>query len=211
MRCGQTTGVREPMTDDLYVRDGAQALDDVLQTVIGDHQAVAAGEEDVADLGMRGDVVDALVDLRHRHLAVVLAGKAAARAVTAVHGALVGDKQQHAVGIAVRQTGGRGVGVLVQRVGVQSVGVLQLLGAVGSAMLADGIERIVQVDQGQIVGGDGHAQLAERLGNTGLLIGGQVHVLLQILHRLSAVGDLPMPVVPQILRGRQRTDRYESS
>ena len=109
-------------TDDLYVRDRAQALDDVLQIVIGDHQAVAAGEEDVADLGMRGDVIDALVDLRHRHLAVILAGKAAARAVTTVHGALVGDEQQHAVGIAVRQTGGGGVGVLVQGVGVLIVG-----------------------------------------------------------------------------------------
>ena len=41
-------------------------------------------------------------------------------------------------------------------------------------------------------------QLAQRLGNTGLLIGGQVHVLLQILNRLSTIGDLPMPVIPQI-------------
>ena len=42
----------------------------------------------------------------HGHFAVVLTGKTAAGAVTAVHGALVGDQQQHAVRIAVGQAGG---------------------------------------------------------------------------------------------------------
>ena len=68
----------------------------------------------------------------------------------------------------------------------------------GDGHLADGIKGIVQVDQGQIVGGHGHAQLAQGLADTLLLVGGQVHVLLQILNRLSTVGDLPMPVIPQI-------------
>ena len=183
--------------DDLHVGDGADALDDVLQGLVVHHQGVAAGQQDIADLGMSGHVVDALVDLRHGHFAVVLTGEAAAGAVTAVHGALVSDQQQHAVGIAVGQAGGGRVGILVQGIGVLVVGVLQLLGA-GDSHLADGIKGIVQVDQGQIVRGDGHAELAQGLGNAGFLVGGQGHVLLQILNRLSAVSDLPMPVVPQI-------------
>ena len=111
---------------------------------------------------------------------------------------LVGDQQQHAVGIAVSQAGGGRVGILVQRIGVLVIGILQLLRA-GDRHLTDGIERIVQIDQGQIVGGNSHAQLAQRLADTLLLIGGQGHILFQVLNRLSAVGDLPMPVVPQIL------------
>ena len=97
------------------------------------------------------------------------------------------------------QAGGGGVGILVQGIGILIVGILQLLSA-GDSHLADGIKRIVQIDQGQIVGGDGHAQLAQGLGNAGFLVGGQGHVLFQIFDRLSAVGNLPMPVVPQIFR-----------
>ena len=184
-------------TDDLHVGNGAQALDDVLQVLIGDHQTVTAGQQDVTDLGMSGHIIDALVDLGHRHLAVILTGKTAAGAVTAVHGALVGDQQQHPVRIAMGQAGGGGVGVLVQGIGILIVGILQLLSP-GDGHLADGIKGIVQVDQGQVVGGHGHAQLAQGLADTLLLVGGQVHVLLQVLNRLSAVGNLPMPVIPQI-------------
>ena len=43
--------------------DGAELLDDLLQDLIGDHQSVTAGEQHVADLGMIGHVLDALVDL----------------------------------------------------------------------------------------------------------------------------------------------------
>ena len=146
---------------------------------------------------MSGHIIDALVDLGHRHLAVILTGKTAAGAVTAVHGALVGDQQQHPVRIAMGQAGGGGVGILVQGIGILIVGILQLLSP-GDGHLADGIKGIVQVDQGQVVGGHGHAQLAQGLADTLLLVGGQVHVLLQILNRLGAVGNLPMPVIPQI-------------
>ena len=186
-------------TDDLHVRNGADALDDVLQHIVADHQGVTAGQQNVANLGVIGHIVDALVDLLHGHFAVVLTGKAAAGAVTAVHGTLVSDEQQHAVGIAVSQTGNGRVGILVQGIGVLVVGVLQLLGA-GDGHLADGIKGIVQIDQGQIIGSDRHAQLAQSLGNTGFLVGSQGHVLLQIFDSLSAVGNLPMPVVPQIFR-----------
>ena len=195
---GAHNGRTGAQTHDLHMGDGAHALDDVLQGVVLDHQGVTAGQQHVADLGVGGHIIDALVDLLHRHFAVVLTGKTTTGAVTAVHGTLVGDQQQHAVGIAVSQAGGGRVGILVQRIGVLVIGILQLLRA-GDRHLTDGIERIVQIDQGQIVGGNSHAQLAQRLADTLLLIGGQGHILLQVLNRLSAVGDLPMPVVPQIL------------
>ena len=95
------------------------------------------------------------------------------------------------------QAGGGGVGILVQGIGVLIVGILQLLGP-GDGHLADGIKGIVQVDQGQIVRSHCHAQLAQSLGNASFFIGSQGHIALQILNCLSAVGDLPMPIVPQI-------------
>ena len=157
-------------TDDLHVGDGAQALDDVLQIVVVHHQAVAAGQQHVTNLGMSGHVVDALVDLSHGHFAVILTGETTTGAVTAVHGALVGDEQQHAVGIAVSQAGGGRVGILVQGIGVLIIGILQLLGA-GNGHLADGIEGIVQIDQGQIVRSHCHTQLAQSLADALFLIG----------------------------------------
>ena len=196
---GAHNGRTGAQTHDLHMGDGAHALDDVLQGVVLDHQGVTAGQQHVADLGVGGHIIDALVDLLHRHFAVVLTGKTTTGTVTAVHGTLVGDQQQHAVRIAVGQAGGGGVGILVQGIGILIVGILQLLSA-GDSHLADGIKRIVQIDQGQIVGGDGHAQLAQGLGNAGFLVGGQGHVLFQIFDRLSAVGNLPVPVVPQIFR-----------
>ena len=140
-------------------------------------------------------VCDTLVDLLHRDAGVVLAGKAAAGAVAAVHGALVSDQQQAAVGIAVGQTGSGGVLILVQ--GVQQVGggLVQLLGG-GNGLEPDGVVGIAGLDQGQVIGGDGHAEGAQAGLDAFLFLRGELHVLFQVLKGLDAVFDLPMPVVP---------------
>ena len=175
----------------------AKLADDVFKPVIVLHESVAAGEQDIANLGMVADILEAGIDLLGGNGGVMLACEPSAGAVAAVHGALVGDEQQHTVGIAVSQAGGGRVGILMQGIGVLIVGILQLLGA-GNGHLADGIEGIVQIDQGQIIRSHCHAQLAQGLGNAGFLIGSQGHITLQILNSLSAVGNLPMPVVPKI-------------
>jgi hypothetical protein len=192
---GHNDGGTGAQTDDLHVRNGAQLGNDVLQRLVGDHQAVAAGQQHVTHLGMSGDVLDALVDLSQGDLAVMLTGETAAGAVTAVHGALVSDQQQDAVGITVGQAGTRRVGVLMQGVGILVIGELQLV-AGGDRLLTDGIVGIVQIDQGQIVRGDSHAQLAQRGGNALFLFGSQLDVLFQLIQRLDPVFDLPMPIVP---------------
>ena len=118
--------------------------------------------------------------------------------MTAVHGALVSDQEQDAVGITMSQTGAGGVGILVQGVSFLVLGELQL-GAGGDSLLTDGIEGIVQIDQGQIVGGDGHTQLAQGGSNALFLFGSQGDVLLQLIQGLDAVFNLPVPVVPQMV------------
>ena len=113
-------------TDDLDMGDGADAGDDVLQHLVGDQQGVTAGQQDVADLGMIADVLDAVVDLLLGHFGITGTGEAATGAMTAVHRALVSDQEQNAVGITMSQTGAGGVGILVQGVSFLVLGELQL-------------------------------------------------------------------------------------
>ena len=128
----------------------------------------------------------------------MLTGEAAAGTMTAVHGALVRDEEQNTVGITMGQTGAGGVGILVQGVRLFIGGKLQL-GAGGDRLFPDGIQGIVQVDQGQVIRGDGHAQLAQSGGNDLFLFLGQVDVLLQLVQRLDTVFNLPMPVIPLLV------------
>ena len=181
--------------DDFHVGDLPELGDDILQPLVRAEQRVAAGEQHIADDGRLADVLDGLIHLVHGKTGVLLAGEAPAGAVTAVHGALVGDQQQATVRIAVGQTGGRGVLILMQ--GVQQVGSgLMQLGPGGNGLFADGVVGVVGVDQGEVVGGDGHAQSAEAGLDALLLLGSQRDVFFQVLQGLNAVFDLPSPVVP---------------
>ena len=179
--------------------DGPKFGDDLLEQVVGEHQGVAAGEEHVPDLLMLPDILDTGFDLLHGHGAVLLPGEPATGAVAAVHGALVGDQEQHPVRVPMGQALHGGIRVLVEGVRRLVGGRFQLVGR-GDGLAADGIVFVVEVDKGQVVGGDGHAQPAQGPAHALLLFLGQVHVLLQVLQGLHPVLDLPVPVVPQLIR-----------
>ena len=125
-------------------------MSDVLQALVRAEQRIAAGEQNVPDDRGVADVLDGLIHLIHGHARVMLAGEAAAGAVTAVHGALVGDQQQAAVRITVGQTGRRGVLILVQGVQQVGVGLVQLLGGRNGLQPDGSGDR--RLDQRQIVG-----------------------------------------------------------
>ena len=93
------------------------------------------------------------------------------------------------------QAGSGGVLILVQGVQQVGVGLMQLLGG-GDGLQPDGIVGIAGLNQGQVVGGDGHAQGAQAGLDALLLLGGQLDVLFQVLQGLGPVGDLPVPIVP---------------
>ena len=92
---------------------------------VADHQRIAAGEQDIADLGVAADVLDARGD---RFLGDVAGAPhhAFARAEAAVHRAAVRDQEEHAIRVAVRQARHGAVLVLVERI-LRRVLVLQLL------------------------------------------------------------------------------------
>ena len=179
----------------LNMRYLAQLADDVIEHIVAYHQAVAAAEQNVAHFGMMAHIVDAGVYLVLGHFAVMLAGETAARAVTAIHAALVGDEQQHAVGIPMGQTRAGGVDILVQRIGVFIGGKLKLmLGRYG--LLTDGVVGIVKIDKGKVIRGDGHAQPAQRSLYAFFFFFGKGYVFLKVLKSFYAVLYLPFPIVP---------------
>ena len=182
----------------LHVRYLAQTRDDVFQALVADHQGIAARQQHVAHALCLLDILQCFLDAVGRALVVGLSGKAATCAVTAVHRTHIGDEEEHAVGITMRQSGCRRVFVLVQR--VEQVGCsLVGLQTCRNALTTDGIVRVVGIDQTQVVGSDGHTQRLERLANTLLLLFGQRHIFFQLFKGLDAVSHLPFPVVPLLV------------
>ena len=103
-------------TDNFNMRDGAQTLDDGFQHAVTHHQGIAAGEQHVAHLRGAGDIIDGFLDSFGGRFAVVLAGESTTGAVAAVHGAHVGNQEQHSVGVTVGEARNGRVLILVQRV-----------------------------------------------------------------------------------------------
>ncbi len=185
-------------TDDLHVGDLTKLRDDVLELFVRNHERVAAGKQNVPDLGMVPDVLDAALHLAVGHGGVVLTGEAAPRAVTAVHGALVGHEEEHTVGIPVGETRNGRIGILMQRIKLILRRLIKLQRG-GDRLTPYGIIGIVRIYKGEVIRGYRHAERAQTLLNAVLLLGGELDVFFQILKRLDAVGDLPLPVVPKLI------------
>ena len=181
------------------MRNGAEFLYDVLETLVRDHKRVATREEDVANLWSLSYILNALLDVVHRVLGVFLTSKTTACAVTAVHGAHIRDEKQDAVWIAVSKTRNRRVRVLVKWIEEVSLGAMQLLDC-RDALLADRVVRVVLVDEGEVVWSDGHTEGLEGLANAVLFLLSQFYVFFQLVQSLNAVTNLPVPVVPFCIR-----------
>ena len=161
-------------------------------------EAVAAGDEDVADLRGSADVVELRLELTAVEVLGGVADDPAPRAVAAVAGALGRDEQQDAVGVAVDEARHRRVAVLGQGV-LHHPGEGPQLRADRDDLAADRVVGIVGVDQRHEVGRDVHPELVRRRQALALVVG-QVEDLLELLERVQAVGELPAPVVPLLVR-----------
>ena len=142
--------------DDLDVRDGAKAGQDLLEIGQRQRQRIAAGDDNVADLGMVGDVLNHHLDAALTCRPVLVDPFPLARAVTAVKRAIRRDEKEAAVWIAMNDSGDRRVAFFVQRVPRQFAGIEQLFDR-RHRLQAQRIVRIVEVDETEVVGGDGGA------------------------------------------------------
>ena len=88
-------------TDDFHVRNGSQSTDDVFQTIVAYQQCVTTGQQHVSYLRSLGNVFDTFINTLGWGGTVFLSGKTSTGTVTAVHGTLVRDQEQHPVRITV--------------------------------------------------------------------------------------------------------------
>ena len=115
-------------SDDLDVRNGAESGQDFFEVSERQRKWIAARDDDIANLGMIGNVLDHLFDLALSGRAVFVDPLPLPRAVAAVERAVRGDEEKAAVGIAMNDPGDGRVAFLIERIPGQFAGIEQLLG-----------------------------------------------------------------------------------
>ena len=145
------------------------------------------------------DVAERLLVFGMKVVVLRVAHQAAAGAITAIGGATVGDKEEHAVRIAMDEAGHRRMFVLTERVEHLPRGDDHLV-ATGDDLLADRAIRVVPVDQVEKIRRDRQRQLLLGEEAARPFPGRQRHVALQLLDGREPVLQLPGPVPPVRLR-----------
>ena len=154
---------RDPAADpdDLEVRDGPQALAELVDAPIGQEQRIAARHDHVADLDVLLQVAKRGLELGHGDLLGVT-HLAPPRAEAAIRGAHRGHEEQRPIGIAMGDIRHGGVGVLGQRVH-QAVVHLELL-EVRHVLPPDGVAR--RLDEVHHRGGDPELEILRGLSQS---------------------------------------------
>ena len=130
------------------MRDGVEGLHQRADAALGEHEGIAACQNDLPDGGCGANVVECGCQFG---VGEVVAGIGsdhfAAETEAAVDRADAHDLQEHAVGVAVHEAGYRALGVIADRVGVfSSVG--DEFGGAGNELAGDRVGRIIRLDQG---------------------------------------------------------------
>ena len=152
----------------LDVLNLADLTDDILEELVVDEQRVTTRQENIPHLLVLTNVADCRVNLAPGAPCVSHACKASARAVTAIHAALVRNEKEHAIGVPMRQAVDRRINLLIEGI-VQIAWHRLQLQCRGNALFEDGIIRIVLVDECGIVRCDRHAELGQCADDTNLL------------------------------------------
>ena len=156
--------------DQVEVPDAAQGAEIPLDDGVGIEEGVPARNEHVADLPVRADITDHIVEVA-RNLLIGQPDKALAEAVPAVHRALVGRKDHRRLTVFVLHPDDYGIVRLAAGVeGTAQVGLVQR----GDAHPPDRVVLVLKIDQRQVIGSDGHGVLLQNFGEPLLLLWGAV-------------------------------------
>lgn len=192
---------RDPRADaeKLDVRDGAQAFQNSFEFVVAENQGVAAGEEDIPDLGVLFKITERLLEIGVQFLFAHAADDAASGAIPAVARATVRHEKQDAIRIAMDQPRHRHVRIFAARIHHvvgRSPGFLDP----GDDLAADRVLRIITRDQVEKVRRDGQSELVAREQNAAAFFIRKFEVLLELGQGCDPVFELPFPIVPEFRR-----------
>lgn len=140
----QYAGHLRPQTDDLHMGNFPQSFQNAFEEEIRQHERVAAGHDHIPYLRVRSDIVDAALDVLHVDLGGV-AHFSFPGAEPAIHRALAGAQEEHAVGIPVNDARHGAVGIFCERVFRQAV--VDRLFRIGNALEPDRIAWIANQTQ----------------------------------------------------------------
>ena len=181
--------------DDLHVLDLPEFAKRLLQQRVGNEQRVASGEQHITHLRGLPHVVDARLDLLPLPRVVGRSDDPAPAAVPAVHAALVGEQEQHPIGIPVRQSLVGGVSGLPNGVLHVVLRYVQLVGG-RHGLPPDRTLGVVRVHERGVVRCDGHSQIFRRVGDLHSFRIGEVDDLSEGVDIGYPVPHLPLPVRP---------------
>ena len=169
--------------------NGRQLAEIAGNDLVGIHEGIPAGYEDVGDLPVIPHIGHRLV-----HPAVQLvAGQAhhpLAEAMAAVHGALVGGQQQGRLGVLVLKSLQLGVAGLAA--GVEGPAGSELVQS-GHAHAGDGVRRICRVHQGEIIGRNHHGEALDDLRPPGRLLLRPAQYGRELFRRSDPVSQFLLP------------------
>ena len=138
----------------------ADAAQNFVQTLVGEGQRVAAGEQHIFDILVVGDVVDRAFDLILVHRALGLGHHALAGAKAAQRGARVGDQKQHPARITMHDAGAvNGVTLFAELVEHGGKAGLGFFMERRQVLQTDGAIRVIAVHQLGHVRRDGDGKL----------------------------------------------------
>ena len=142
------------------------------------------------------DVFNSPHDLFHGNVLVMLPRESSSGAVTAVHGALVRNKEQNPVRITMGHARNGAELIFSQGIRVFIRRKIQFIRS-GNCLFPDRVVRIVKINQRKIIRGHRHSEPPQgRFDPVALFLGQYNAVVLKILYGCGPVNDLPAPVVP---------------
>ena len=181
--------------DHFHVRDCPQSFEDRLEAGGIHRERIAAGQDNIADLGGSANVVDHRLDIGGVDSGVSSVPDSFAGAVSAEHRAGIGYDHQGAIFISVGESGDRHVVFFGERVGSAEVSHFQF-SRVGKRLPQDWVVAVARIGQGKVIRGDNHAETLFHGGHLVNILGGAAKVFFEGSRFYEAAFHLPMPILP---------------
>ena len=184
-------------SDDVHMFDGPELGQQPVDVGIAQGEGIAAGQKDIPDFGVGGNVSDCLAQFLLAHHEVGLAHHALAQTIAAVDGALTRHTESHPVLVVVDQVLDGRVGHFLQWIFHAYEVRFQFAGQ-RDDLPAHRARRIIRIHQRCVVGRDGPLENAFGAFNAGLFVGRRIQPRPQRIRTANSMAHVPTPVGPLV-------------